>query len=373
MNLLSIVSFHDILTWLLLEEGWKIIMNKKMKGTILLLSSVLVMGGCGSNNGDQTQQEFAGKVTEIAEDMQGAAELQKEVLVTENEKPEDTQSAPDTETELLETESLKTESSEMEIPETETEKPADGIDAETVSGNMPVISVTDDRKEWYSEDGKEIIYWVEKSIVTIENEGFDVLKNVFAERWGGIGDEAIYEETVEEAKESYEKKKEDGFFVLGFTYDGVELGRCNSSFASFIECSEIYSGAADADYIGLTFDVKSGKELQLCDILSDEEGFCREAANYIADKWDEEYKSAGIAESHKGTDGKYLPEEFEEDIKEVMKAPADPNMLGKQWYLSEEGFVLVYQQWSLGMHAETLVTVPYEKINQYLKPEYAKP
>ena len=155
------------------------------------------MGGCGSNNGDQTQQEFAGKVTEIAEDMQGAAELQKEVLVTE------------------------------------TEKPADGIDAETVSGNMPVISVTDDRKEWYSEDGKEIIYWVEKSIVTIENEGFDVLKNVFAERWGGIGDEAIYEETVEEAKESYEKKKEDGFFVLGFTYDDVELGRCNSSFAIF--------------------------------------------------------------------------------------------------------------------------------------------
>ncbi len=197
MNLLSIVSFHDILPWLLLEEGWKIIMNKKMKGTILLLSSVLVMGGCGSNNGDQTQQEFAGKVTEIAEDMQGAAELQKEVLVTE------------------------------------TEKPADGIDAETVSGNMPVISVTDDRKEWYSEDGKEIIYWVEKSIVTIENEGFDVLKNVFAERWGGIGDEAIYEETVEEAKESYEKKKEDGFFVLGFTYDDVELGRCNSSFAIF--------------------------------------------------------------------------------------------------------------------------------------------
>ena len=116
------------------------------------------MGGCGSNNGDQTQQEFAGKVTEIAEDMQGAAELQKEVLVTENEKPEDTQSAPDTETELLETESLKTESSEMEIPETETEKPADGIDAETVSGNMPVISVTDDRKEWYSEDGKEISF-----------------------------------------------------------------------------------------------------------------------------------------------------------------------------------------------------------------------
>ncbi len=65
--------------------------------------------------------------------------------------------------------------------------------------------------------------------------------------------------------------------------------------------------------------------------------------------------------------------EFEEDIKEVMGASTDPNMLGEQWYLSEEGFVLVYQQWSLGMHAGVMVTVPYEKINQYLKPEYAKP
>ena len=56
-----------------------------------------------------------------------------------------------------------------------------------------------------------------------------------------------------------------------------------------------------------------------------------------------------------------------------MGASPDPNMLGEQWYLSEEGFVLVYQQWSLGMHAGVMVTVPYEKINQYLKPEYAKP
>lgn len=157
---------------------------------------------------------------------------------------------------------------------------------ELIEGNAPIVSITRDGREWSTQDGKYVLYKTYQDIVTVENEGFENLQAAMAEYFSPI-DEAEHEIFLRYAQEAYDDQDEEkeNYFINYYSWQSVELERSDSIVISFDESCSIYTGGVHpyGGCLGATFDVKTGRKLELADILKDEAGFYEAAVDYLTD------------------------------------------------------------------------------------------
>lgn len=285
----------------------------------LVLTGAMMLGGCGTDGKKQIQQAES----ETVQSEQGGMPASESIVEDASESSEENQN-----------------------PENIT------------AAAVPTISITKERKEWYSEDGDTLLLEAEASRVEVISNGFDALKGTLEKQWDGLQDN--YDEELGWAKEQYnalDKTEKTYFTPCTFTRE-VNLYRNDGNVISFCESFYEYSGGAHGMYgvEGRTFDVKSGRELLLEDILSDSAGFYDKATDYIVQKLDEEY-------------GEELFPEYRETVE--METFGETPV---SWYLDDEGIVIDYDLYMIAPYVAGApsVTLPYDDFTSYIKDEYMK-
>lgn len=293
--------------------------NKKWSIAPLVLTGALLMSGCGETNEIGKEDAFV-----------------SEELVQTEENGDKTE----------------TISSGEITPE---QKVEDGKE-EQKEQNMPVVTIEPVRKEWYDNEQETLILEAQTSLVHVENEGFDALKQALAERFCGAEGE-VYETLLEKVKVEYEAtKEENAFFPTDCMKDYLELARCDSSVLSFRSYFQNITGRADGiyGYEGVTFDVETGKELAISDIVTDEEGFYTQASAYITDKLCE-------------TEGIEISSTDETKTGNLLSKDSKIN-----WYFNVAGIVIIYNLNELGEDSDRIVEVvlPYQEFANYIDSKY---
>jgi len=299
-----------------------------IKSTALTISAMLLLGGCSAGHDKEDVQELRiGQTSGI-----------QDASVQESEQESMEQDS-----------SVQQESSEKVNSETKTD--------EMASGGVPTIKITQDRKEWYADDDEVLLLEVVGSKVEVASEGFDALKASLAEtqwKFSSYG----YEELLSAAKGHYDsmEKGEDSYFPSYSVYGNVAVSRMDNHVVSLCENIYDYLGGAHGNYetIGRTYDVASGKELQITDILTDPEGFYDKAFEYIIAYLEENY-------------GEVLFQDYVETVRTDTfgRTPAS-------WYLDSTGIVVDYQPYQIAPYAAGMqsVTLPYDEFASYIKEDY---
>lgn len=270
---------------------------------------------------------------------------------TESEQPE---TAADEASTTIETEEPVPATQETETATQETQ-PAEN-DTSVTSGELPEISISYDSREWYADDQETLLLSESTCAVSVTNEGFDnlaaALDNWSAER--ALQDEP---ELLDAAREHYSMSVADDLFFTNYSSEvGITIERIDAKVLSMVENGYDYTGGAHGMYgaWGYTYDVSSGEELTLADILADKEGFYDAATEYIINALDEEY-----------SDG--LWPNYEEIVSDNWTSET-----GANYFLDGAGIVIIYTPYELGPYAMGMpeVTLPYGTFGEYLMPEY---
>ncbi len=215
-------------------------MKKKLWCTAWILTGLMI-GGCSAEQGGEPDSEIA-------------QESQRETMETSENKA----------SEMINTE--ESDKAVLEIPTLE----------------IPTIGIVSEKKDWYTDDGETLLLSASADKVTVENDGYDALNAALSGQWGGLTED--YEELLQTAKGHYESEKDqDYYFMNYYINESVAVYRIDDRIASFCTIYNDYEGGAHGFYAfdGATFDVESGKKMQLEDILSDAEGFYDKAVSYI--------------------------------------------------------------------------------------------
>lgn len=298
-------------------------MKRKMKWMALLLSC-LILGGCGIT--DVTQMSGSDQVTEEVTDESmptGASQSDEEAQMTDTSD------------------------------ETQSEETSEALTVD----KAPVISIDTEKKEWYLDDTTILLLEVSNSLVRVENTGYEALNVGLQEHFPGI-DMNGYAYEIQTAKEHYEGYSEEDreYFYGYYSTEQAELARCDSSVVSFRLYYSDYTGGAHGmyTYSGKTFDAKTGELLELSDILTDAEGFYKEATPYIAAQLHEKY-------------GDNLFAEYEDYVAGTFGADRSLN-----WYLDAAGIVIAYTPYEVGPYAmgSPEVTLPYAEFDTYMNGKY---
>lgn len=223
--------------------------------------------------------------------------------------------------------------------------------------DTPTILIAQDIKQWYTDDGEERIFEAAAGKVEVAGEGFDALEKSLAAQWSGL-DDRDYEE-LEWSKEMYDscKQEEKRYFPYFNLGESVTVRRLDNHVVSF--CVNGYGYGHDTAYYiyGRTFDIASGRELQLEDILRSPEEFYAKAVSYIPAQLEKSY-------------GEGLYPDFEETVRTETfgETPAT-------WYLDNKGIVIQYELYSVGPYVigAPFVTLPYDAFAAYIKEEYLNP
>lgn len=300
-------------------------MRKNVRYTALILSGILTLGGCSAKDEETIPQvDFPVVNTEKSD----AAE-------TIQEQPEN-----------------------GEASETVAAEPKAAEEEETVLyGSAPVVSITRDSREWYTDDDEALLLTAEESIVTLQNEGHDALRTTLSELWSGIQAED-YEEWIDSAQEFYniiDKEYSPNYYFL----EDAELTRSDSSVISFRGYYAQYTGGVHGNYgyVGTTIDVESGRELVLEDLLSNAEEFYDKAVSYITEELAENY-------------GDGLFSEYEKYVAETFSGHRTVS-----WYLNAAGIVIIYNPYEVGPYAmgTVEVTLPYSQFGEFIQEAYISP
>ncbi|MDE7324372.1 MAG: RsiV family protein [Lachnospiraceae bacterium] len=304
-----------------------------MKRTIWCIAwilSGLIMGGCGAGHGGQPD---LGTVQE------------PQIPSDKNKDSENKDSGSET---------MKNEESDNETSDSET---LDISQQETTGENAPTIGITSERKEWYTDDGETVLLTVDADKVEAAGDGFESLNTALSAQWGGLT--GNYDDLLQTAGEHYDSMEEKNYFMSYHNSESVVVYRVDNHVASFCSIYDAYAGGAHNFYAfdGATFDVKSGKRLQLEDILSDTDGFYDKAVRYIIEELEENY-------------GDGLFPEYQEVV--------EADTFGETpmcWYLDNTGIVIEYGLYSVAPYVTGApsVTLPYDVFAEYLKEEYTSP
>lgn len=295
-----------------------------LKNTALILSAMLLLGGCSADKTEQTPPAES----ETAQNIQ-----------SEQKEPQTTESGVENTTET---------------------QSADGDNNEVTENTIPTIAITQDKKEWYTDDGEVLLLEAEASKVEVIGDGFDALKDSLARQWNGLQNNYYYYERLEWAKGHYDslENDEDSYFSRYSLSESVGIYRIDSNVVSFCERFYEYTGGAHGIYgnNGRTFDVNSGKELQLEDILSDSQGFYDKAVDYIIDNLQKNYEE-GLFSGYEET---VRTDTFDE-------TPVS-------WYLDDTGIVIDYDLYMIAPYVAGTpsVTLPYDEFADYIKEDYIK-
>lgn len=297
-----------------------IIMKKNIWCTAWILLG-FIMGGCSAAQGGQPD----------------SGTVQESQVQSENSENKDAES-------------------EM-AKEDEPEKEPQGSEENDADVNCPTIVSTSEKKEWYTDDGETLLLSVDADRVEVVGDGYDALNDALSAQWGGLTDD--YDELLQMAKEHYDSEEEKNYFINYYNSESVLAYRIDNRVASFCSIHGGYEGGAHDYYVfeGFTFDVSSGRKLQLEDILSDAEGFYDKAVSYIAQKLEEDY-----------ADGLF-PEY--QDVVENDTFGETPMC----WYLDNTGIVIEYNLYTVAPYVTGApsVTLPYDMFSEYIKEEYISP
>ncbi len=293
---------------------------KKQIWCIIWILSCLTMGGCGAGHGGQPEAEAVPESQIQSEEEEDSERKESESEMIKNEEP-------------------------------------DMVQNETTGENAPAISITPEKKEWRTDDGKTVLLKADADKVEVAGDGFEALNTALTTQWGGLtGD---YEELLQIAREHYDSLDEKNYFVNYYDSETVVVSRIDNRVASFCSIYGEYTGGAHDFYAidGATFDVKTGKKLQLEEILSDADGFYDTAVNYIIKELEENY-------------GDGLFPEYREVV--------ETDTFGETpmcWYLDNTGIVIEYGLYTVAPYVTGMpsVTLPYDVFDQYLKEEFTSP
>lgn len=317
----------------------------QIKKIALAVSGMLMLAGCSAAHKEETIQE-----SRVAHE--SAAQID-----SERESTEGIAEGNSSEQKLTEQDSLRQEIAGQELSGQQTAKGESSNQPEMTEDDIPVIKITQDCREWYSDDGEKLLYRAETSRVEVINEGFDALNASFARQWNGLDDERGKE--AKWAKEDYdaiEDKENDHFVSWGVT-ESVEINRVDRHVVSLCVHFSQFRGGAHGTYgtKGRTYDPASGRELQIEDILKDAEGFYEKAYKYITAQLDEKYKGS-------------ISPNFAELVRTNTFFGESP----ASWYLNDKGIVIDYQLYQIAQYASGMqsVTLPYDAFAAYIKEEY---
>lgn len=226
---------------------------------------------------------------------------------------------------------------------------------EETGGSVPTIIVTNDRKEWYTDDGEQLLLEVSADRVEALGDDFDALNTAFAEQWSGLGDD--YEE-LEWARDHFDSlEAETDYFMEYYINEGVCVYRLDDCVVSLCGMYESYTGGAHGyyGYDGATFDVRSGRKLQLEDLLNDVDGFYGKAVSYILEELEEMDDEDMLFANYK-------------EVVETETFGETPAC----WYLDNTGIAIQYDLYSIAPYVAGApgVTLPYDEFGIYMKEEY---
>ena len=174
--------------------------------------------------------------------------------------------------------------------------------------------------------------------------------------------ESMNEEAVEQNNEMKEYADEDEdyeYYEMSYSRDiTVEVIRSDSKVFSFLIYDYSFTGGAHGmtDALGYSFDVATGKQLEIED-FADKETITETAISYIISTIDE---SDELAKSNLYSDD--ATGEYAENIREAFEGDFYP-----EYYLSNTGIVFMFQQYSIAPYAAGILsfTVPYSVIEGF--------
>ena len=151
---------------------------------------------------------------------------------------------------------------------------------------------------------------------------------------------ATYEQYKEEALGWYEDMGEDDYFNGYSDEDRVSIGRADDQFLSIISYLSSYTGGAHGFYgcSGYNYDVKTGQELKLKDVISDIDSL----QVIVKEKLSEEYEGAPFLES------------IDESVPEYLTGEEDQAC---SWFMTPQGVDIYFGIYMLGSYAEGAQTI----------------
>lgn len=208
----------------------------------------------------------------------------------------------------------------------------------------PILSIETASEDFYDDRGR-LAARVEYDMISLDGQ-----------------DMAAAEEAVSEWNErDIGKLVKMGKMYTDYTDYGAEFSssvrcaRMDSSVISFMQ--QWFEYENERTYLGVNFDMASGKRLFLTDLLVEEEGFKKEAIEIILKK---------------------LQDSLDENILDEFGSDAGREKLYEyiikdyRWYLNAVGIIFLFSpaDFKEDMTDLVTVTVPYESVAEYMKPKY---
>ncbi len=211
----------------------------------------------------------------------------------------------------------------------------------TQMSGVPTLLIETISNEYRSEDGMmemQIAY----DVISLSGNGFEDVAQAIS-KWNeqDIGKLALLKE----------KHGDYAGWPISYT-SNVTCTRMDNRVISLKQQWYENDGEPWEKYFGVNFDTISGKRLTLADILTDEEGFLKKAVMVIVKKLQETLNV----------------DDFKQEYELIIE---NDLMSDDMWYLDAYGITFCCRPYGHGAYAEyELVTVAYEELSEYMKPEY---
>lgn len=242
------------------------------------------------------------------------------------------------------TEQEDQESSEVEKEDVGQDETGGEDVSKEEAADVPELSFT----THYYDAGEDNQYLYGKyQTAEVRGDMYPELKASVAEWFGTY--EANYKDDVEKFLPDARMQAEDmGEDFMKFSYEySANATRVDANITSIALDESTYTGGAHGyDYLyGVTFDTKTGKELQFSDLGDIRE----EVKSYVDDRIQKEREQGASFEV------------YEDSIDEILDNPS--------WYLDGIGFNIVFNAYDIGSYAEgrIVIAVPYEKLPGFEK------
>ncbi|MDE6433805.1 MAG: DUF3298 and DUF4163 domain-containing protein [Lachnospiraceae bacterium] len=230
------------------------------------------------------------------------------------------------------------ESTDMERNSEEDDAAQDDAEKEEVSGSPKLQIITH-----YYDAGEDSSYLYGKyQTAEVIGDNYPELKASVADWFATY--ETNYKETIEQSLSDAKMQAEemgDDFYAYSYEYR-ANTARLDENITSIALGESTYTGGAHGyDYLyGVTFDTRTGKEIQFFDL-----GDIREEVKSFIDEQIQKKREEG---------GSF--ELYEEYIDGLLDNPA--------WYLDGIGLNVIFNAYEIGSYAEgrTIITIPYEKL-----------
>lgn len=222
---------------------------------------------------------------------------------------------------------------------------------------IPKISVWSEQEQCFTEDDYYLLAEFKESFVKVENSGFSGLKAVLEEKYCGM-DQDYKKNLVEDAQNHLQQLEEADTYNFNNYYakEIIDVMKCDSNILSMRVCSADYSGGAHGMMFasGDNWDVQTGKELMLWDVVTDREGFVKDAVMYISKELYKEH-------------GDDLEEDYKKRVRDGFGEEETTN-----WYLTSAGIHFIYNVYEVGPYTVGIpdVLLPFREFGKYLDPKY---